>query len=254
MDQSLPLSNVSIVVTRPRRQSEPFCKKLRQLGASPISIPCIEVTSLSHQCDIDTNSFDFAIFISPNAVEFGYKSFLDLGEITEFCKIAAVGPSTAEALLNCGVENVLCSSTAADSEGLLEIPELQTLSGKSIKIIKGVGGRHYLKDTLVERGANVTSIDVYERKLPRSVPASAFRSKIDLILFTSSEIVENFLAITPLDLQKSLLNCQIIVGHPRIAEKVTSLGFKKLPIIAASPADREMLATIKLWAQKNGEK
>ena len=254
MVQSLLLSHVSIVVTRPKRQSDPFCDKLRELGATPIAFPCIEIQPLTPPDNIGMQTLDFAIFTSPNAVEYGFHHFSKLGELAKSSKIAAVGPATAEALLSRGIENVLCSPTTADSEGLLEIPEFQALQGKSLLIIKGVAGRRYLRDCLEQRGANLTSVDVYERILPNHVEIACLGAKIDLILFTSSEIVENFLAITPKDLQKSLLNCQTIVGHPRIAEKVSSLGFKKLPIIATSPADREMLATIKLWAQKNGEK
>lgn len=254
MVQELPLSNVSIVVTRPSRQSKPFCDNLREQGANPIALPCIEIQPLSHNLSIDSGKIDLAIFISPNAVEYGYSALSDLGEKAASCQIAAVGPATTEALYHHGVEHVLFSRTSTDSEGLLEIPELQALDGKSVLIIKGVGGRSYLRDCLIQRGANLYSADVYKRAVPKQETAAILETKIDLILFTSSEIVENFLVITPKDLQKSLLSCQTIVGHPRIAEKVSSLGFKKLPIIATSPADREMLAAIKLWAQKNGEK
>ena len=254
MAQNLPLSNISIVVTRPSRQSDSFCQKLHQLGASPIAFPCIDIIPIENQTQIDTSDLDFVIFVSPNAVVHGLNLIPDPGELSTYCKFAAVGPSTAESLINRGVDHVLCSTSTTDSEGLLDLPEFQSLEGKSVLIIKGSGGRTLLKNTLIKRGAKMLTVDTYERALPKVVDTDNLRTKIDLILFTSSEIAENFLAITPKDLQKSLLNCQVIAGHQRIAEKVSTLGFEKLPIIAASPADREMLATIKLWAQKNGEK
>ena len=253
MTQDLLLSNTSIVVTRPSHQSGPFCDKLRELGAEPIAFPCIEIEEHSDPISFSPNEIDLVIFVSPNAVEYGYRALPDLPMMAQSCQFFAVGPATTESLHLHGVEHVLSPTTTPDSEGLLAIEELKELQGKSVLVIKGVGGRPYLKDCLIQRGANLYSIDVYKRALPKEVVSGHLEARIDLILFTSSEIVENFLAITPKELQESLLHCQTIVGHPRIAEKVSSLGFEKLPIIATSPADRDMLATIKIWAQKNGE-
>ena len=250
MTQDLLLSNTSIVVTRPRHQSGPFCDKLRELGANPIAVPCIEIEEHSEQISFNPDEIDLVIFVSPNAVEYGYRVLPNLSKMAESCQFSAIGPTTTEALHLHGVEHVLSSKTTPDSEGLLALPEFKSLHGKSVLIFKGVGGRTYLRDSLIQRGAKLYSLDEYKRSIPKKVAPGSLEARIDLILFTSSEIVENFLAITPKELQKSLLHCQTIVGHPRIAEKVSSLGFEKLPIMATSPADRDMLATIKLWAQR----
>ena len=194
------------------------------------------------------------IFISPNAVEYGLEVYKDLDStLTKNCKVAAIGTATAQALEKQGINSVLTPKESPDSEGFLRLPELEELPLKTILIIKGVGGRTLLQETLSHRGMDVFTLDTYERILPDSANIQALSEKIDLILFTSNEIVQNFLALIPESLQKSLLNCQTIVGHPRIAEKVTSLGFKNLPIIATSPADGDMLSAITQWVDKNGE-
>ena len=254
MEQNLLLSNVSIVVTRPAKQNKAMCFKIEQLGASPISFPCIEI--IPQDCAISpSNPINLAIFISPNAVEYGLPLFQALDKnLTANCQFVAVGTTTAQALNAQGLENVLSPKNSPDSESLLKLPELVDIENKSVLIIKGTGGRTLIKETLINRGASVHILDAYERAIPRTVDIHELNSKIDLILFTSNESAQNFLALIPDFLQKSLLNCQTIVGHPRIAEKVTSLGFKNLPIIATSPSDRDMLSAVKKWAHKNGEK
>ena len=252
MEDELALNNVSIVVTRPVKQNKALCSQLLALGATPIAFPCIEINPIENvQSEFSklSGQLGMAIFISTNAVEFGLKALPELKKLlSQNCQIAAVGASTGQALREHGIDKVITPSTTPDSEELLKMAELQAVKQQSVLIVKGVGGRTLLQRTLENRGAQVYSMDVYERTLPKSVNIDLLSSKIDLILFTSNECVDNFLALTPKSLQKSLLSCHTIVGHPRIAEKVTSLGFENLPIIAATPSDTEMLAAIQKWA------
>lgn len=252
MEDELPLNNVSVVVTRSVRQNKTLCTQLLALGAAPIAFPCIEISPIENvqsQLAKLSTQLDMAIFISTNAVEFGLKTLPELKKlISQDCQTAAVGASTGQALREHGIDKVITPTTTPDSEELLKMAELRAVKQQSVLIVKGVGGRTLLQQTLEDRGAHVYSVDVYERTLPKSVNIDLLSSKIDLILFTSNECVNNFIALTPKSLQKSLLGCHTIVGHPRIAEKVTSLGFKNLPIIAATPSDTEMLAATNKWA------
>lgn len=254
MEQKLPLSKTSIVVTRPKQQNKHICSDLASLGANAIAFPCIEIKPLSDfdklVVDTQLSHCELIIFISTNAVQFGFEALPDLAKkIPASCQFAAVGASTAQALHNHGIQQVLTPLDNFDSEALLKLPELQNVKQKSVLIIKGQGGRALLHAMLENKGANTHSVDVYQRTLPKSVNLDALNAKIDLLLFTSSEAVKNFLVLTPESLQSILLDCQTIVGHTRIAEKVTALGFKKLPIVAATPSDTDMLAAINLWAQ-----
>jgi uroporphyrinogen-III synthase len=254
VEQKLPLSNTSIVVTRPSHQNKRLCSELISLGANPIAFPCIEINSLSNfdKPALDTllSHCELIIFVSTNAVQHGLKAIPKLTEkIPTTCIFAAVGASTAQALTNNTIGQVLTPTNNFDSEELLKLSELQNVDQKSVLIIKGQGGRTLLHETLEKRGAIIHSIDVYQRTLPKSVNLDALNTKIDLLLFTSSETVKNFLALTPKSLQNTLFDCQTLVGHIRIADKVTSLGFKKLPIIAATPSDTDMLIAINQWAQ-----
>lgn len=253
MEEKLPLSKTSIVVTRPNTQNQTICSELTALGANPIAFPCIEINSYNNFNKLMLNKMlpncQLVIFISTNAVQFGFKAFPNLIEqVANSCQFVAVGAATSQALNDQGIKQVLTPEDNFDSEELLKLPALQNVDQTSVLLIKGKGGRALISQTLENRGASVQSIDVYQRTLPKSVNLDALNTKIDLILFTSSESVNNFLALTPKTLQSTLLCCQTIVGHVRIAEKVTALGFKKLPIIAATPSDTDMLAAINQWS------
>jgi len=76
-----PLGGAGIVVTRPVRQAAGLVRRLAALGAAPIVWPAIvilppaDAAALAHvQRDLAT--YDIAVFVSANAVEFGVGSGL----------------------------------------------------------------------------------------------------------------------------------------------------------------------------------
>lgn len=255
MELSPPLSNISIVVTRPAHQNIVICQQLQALGANTIKFPCIEICS-NPLIDISTikqqiPEQQILLFTSSNAVRQLYLSVPEANDlIHKDCLIVAVGASTANTLHQHGVDNVIYPSETSDSEAVLKLPALEKITQKMILIIKGIGGRELLYESLTQRGAVVQNVEIYQRQLPKLIDITPLSNKIDLILFTSSETVNNFLTLCSNSLQQSLLSCQTIVGHTRIAEKVTSLGFKKLPIIAATPTDADMLDAVQQWARQ----
>ena len=238
------------MLTRPREQAVSLEKKLSQLGACSLSFPCIEISPITGvKTPIPLSATNIIIFISPNAVNYGFAAIPELLRPPgPDIKFAAVGQATAQALSARGITEITTPGGQFDSEGLLETDLFQDVENLSVMVIKGEGGRRHLQDKLIERGANTYTVDVYRRTLPANPDINAVSAPVDLILFASSQAAENLCSILPAQALANLLNCQTIVGHPKIGQKVASLGFKKLPIIAGSPMEDDFLLAISEWA------
>lgn len=246
----------SVVITRPAQQNEFLRQRLTELGANAILFPCIEIHSV--ECSdalaalpVDVDDIDTFIFVSSNAVQYAFTQIPKLHQnIVPGKNFAAIGQATAQALNKLGVQQVLAPDQGFDSEGLLNLPAMNKIQDQSVLIIKGTSGRTELYDTLMTRKANVHTLDVYQRQLPRNNDPAVLTETVDAILFSSSESVVNMLKMLPAGDCDTVLQSQTIAGHARIGAKVTSLGFKKLPIIAANPSDAEMLTALIGWANR----
>ncbi len=102
---------------------------------------------------------DLRVFTSPAAVRFAAK----LAVLSESGPInIAVGEGTARALRAAGVQDPI-APVRMDSEGVLALPALVQLQGKSVGLFTAPGGRGLLPTALEERGARVCRADVYAR-------------------------------------------------------------------------------------------
>ncbi len=147
------------------------------------------------------------------------------------CEVFAVGTSTAKILRDKDI-NVI-TPNQQNSEGLLSLPQLNNVSGKSIAIIKGVGGRTLIPDELTKRGASVYEFAVYERFMV-SHPYATREWKIDeiqCIIATSGELIEA--AFKYWDSQW-LIQVPWIVVSERTREIAAKLGIKQITLSAGA--------------------
>jgi uroporphyrinogen-III synthase len=87
-------------------------------------------------------------------------------------QVFAVGPGTARALQAHGLDSII-TPDGQDSEALLALPQLADVAGKRVVIVRGVGGRALLADTLRARGAQVDFMECYRRMRPRADAGAA---------------------------------------------------------------------------------
>lgn len=108
---------------------------------------------------------DLVIFISPNAVRQAMQlTTLDIRATLSVCQLFAVGPGTAKALAQYGFDQVIYPKGLANSESLIDLPELQSICAKTVWIMRGQVGRKLLANTLLNRGATVRHIACYQRQ------------------------------------------------------------------------------------------
>jgi uroporphyrinogen III methyltransferase/synthase len=202
-----PLSGKRIVVTRTRAQAGVLTEQLRDLGADVIELPTIRIeppTDLRAFAELvqDAHAYDWIVFTSPNGVnaffDLFYKLYDDAREIGG-ARIAAIGPATAQRIkdfhlkVDLQPEEFVAESLAREFRKAGDIENLRILIARAEK------ARDLLPRELSALGAIVDEGFAY-RTVPETRDDIGARRRLmeegaDLITFTSSSTVENFLAL-----------------------------------------------------------
>ena len=250
-EPKLPLAGIGVLVTRPARQASGFAQKLAALGANPVVFPAIVIlppanTESLKRAQATLRKYDFAVFVSGNAVEYGVA---DPQNWPATLVTMAPGPGTAEALAAVGISDVRIPATTFDSSGLLALPEFARVGGKRVAIFRGSGGRDELGETLRARGARVDYIACYRRTRPQSGASGlveAFRDgRIDAVTISSSEGLDNLWAVVTGATRAAWQSCTTFVPHPRIAARARELS---LTVVETASTDAGLIAGLLEWA------
>lgn len=186
---------------------------------------------------------DAIIWVSKNAVRFAHQAQLQL---PSHAVMYAVGPATAKLAAQYFHRPCLCPTFEHTSEGLLGFAELQAPIEQRISIIKGEGGRTLLSETLTQRHAEVTSVDVYQR-VPSTQPSLAqwqdWQQNIDTIVVTSAEQLQLLLATTPEGSQAWLQACHWVLPSDRLRQLVPFIDTTSITI-TQSATENAMIKAI----------
>jgi uroporphyrinogen-III synthase len=246
-----PLDGIGVIVTRPQRQAAGLARRLAEAGAMPLIWPAIVILPPEDRAPLDRAhaalaSYDIAVFVSSNAVEYGVP---DSSRWPKSLRVFAPGPGTAEALAAVGVAGVRIPLTTFDSEGLLALPDLQHVQGARVLIFRGQGGRELLGATLRERGALVDYVSCYRRAAPASGAEGLLEAlregRAHAITLSSSESIDNLLAAVGIEGRAMLEQIPAFVPHPRIAEHARAA---RLPAVTtAAGGDVGLVAGLLEW-------
>ncbi|MGH9485906.1 MAG: uroporphyrinogen-III synthase [Terriglobales bacterium] len=257
-----PLKDTGIVITRPMHQGEALKARLEAKGANVLHFPTTEILPVSRSPELDAclkrlDHYHYAIFISPNAVDYA-ADFMDLGALPPKLRLAAIGPGTARALSAHGRKPDMLPRDGANSEALLKLKALHAVDKKRVLIVRGQGGRELLAETLEERGADVDYAEVYRRAVPRldrSELGAWFRKGgVDVIAVTSREALLNLDRMLSPALTPYLRSAQLLVSSARVIKLAGALGVRRRPIIAADTSDRALVhALVKWWTNQGRE-
>jgi uroporphyrinogen-III synthase len=234
-----PLAGRGIVITRPREHAPALAGLVRAAGGEPILFPTIEILPAADpdraaEVIARLDEFALAIFVSPTAAQCGHAMVSATRGWPDTLRVAGVGEGTAEALRERGFRDVIAPSGQADSESLAALPELQDLRGSSIAIFRGQGGREWLRGALEERGARVEYAECYRRARPeadaRGLLARWQSGGVEAVSVTSSEGLENFLAMLGPTGTGYLRATPVFVPHARIAQTARERGVREVVV------------------------
>jgi uroporphyrinogen-III synthase len=239
------LNGLHILVTRPSAQAMPWAGRLQALGAKTSVISLLEIVPVLDtaqiqaikNCILDFNLYHKVIFVSQNAVEFGFEWIEDYWpQLPIGVEFFAVGETTARQLQERGapVTDLAQSQTGAmTSETLLQSPALQSVTGEKILIFRGLGGRPHIGEALSARGAKVDYCELYQRVLPEESGAKfaqIFQLNLEnlVLVLHSGEALENFQKIlrqpelAALAIEEKIV---LLVPSQRIVELAKAAGF-----------------------------
>ena len=233
-----------LLITRPLAQSKNLESLLAENEIDFALFPAFEIKKSKPIALIE--KYDVIIFISVNAVNFSEEYFDEL--IISRSKVFAVGPVTANQLLQKKIKVDCYPKINASSEELLKMKDCQNLLNAKVLIVRGKGGSETLKDNL-SNSNQVDYFEVYERvpcqltmqheeslrlflSMPDGILMATSKESLDSILYLVQSISSNFV--------ETIKSKKIIVFSERLKVLAKEFGFKNIEI-TENPSDEDLV-------------
>ncbi len=195
--ETRPLFGKTVVVTRARAQSSSLLARLRELGADTVEIPAIRIDEPSdggaalRAAVARLDAYDWVVVTSPNGAR---RLLAECRDARSFgsARVAAIGPGTADALATGNIVADLVPEHFV-AEGLLDV--FPSGSGR-VLLARAAEARDVLPDGLRDQGWEVDVVEAYRTEPGAPDDTDLARAAAaDMVTFTSSSTVRNFLAV-----------------------------------------------------------
>ncbi len=206
-----PLLGHRVVVTRASAQAASLSNRLRDLGAAVLELPATRIELLDPRPLADAlkhlSDYSHLIFSSQNAVQVVWdalrRAALDARALSGLI-VTAVGPSTADALLEHGIAVDIVPDRFV-AEGVLEaLAQRNDVHGARVLYPSARGARDVLPRGLRALGATLDVIPIYEAVVDHE-GAAGLRDAIgagavDIVTFASASAVRAYVEAVGADL------------------------------------------------------
>ena len=243
-----------VLVPRPYRAEDTLVMRLRAAGAEVYALPVVVLEPLPRQgasLGQVLAAADIIIFVSAHGVDFCLRQLAEEGgELPRGPRYMAVGRTTAQRLEATG-RHVVFPSRQANSEGLLALPELAAVVGKRILICRGRGGRDALRRELVRRGAQVSYVDLYERRACaghcEEIRSLVSDGHIQAVMVHSGDVLDGLLGCFGGELPARDL--VYVVPGDRVAALVAEQGAGRVAVAASALAENMVEAWVRWYTE-----
>jgi len=252
-----PLAGRVVVVTRPRSQARAFAGLLEAAGAHVLLAPTIAIEPPASWEPLDRalerlGDYGWAVFTSVNGVEMTRRRLKEKGRdagALRRCRLAAIGPATAEALRALGLDAEVVPDEYV-AEALARRLRALIRPGDSVLLARAAEARDVLVTQLEAAGVRVDEVPAY-RTRPAAEDAGELRGalregRVDVVTFTSSSTVRHFAALFPgEDLPRLLRGVAVACIGPVTRATALALGLETrivpreytIPALAQAIAD-----------------
>ncbi len=257
--ETRPLFGRKIIVTRAREQASELMEKLACSGADCIEFPTIEVIPPSSWTPLDDairtiETYDWLIFTSVNGVRFFMERLFALNRDVRDLKgirIGAIGSKTASVWENMGIKPEL----VPDKYRAEAIVDAFRDMDKNVRILipRALKARKILPDELRKMGAKVDVVPAYQTVMPDNdterVSQMIASGKIDMVTFTSSSTVTNFMAMLGKNgIQEKMADVSVACIGPVTAETAGNAGLSVDLVPERYTVDDLVMAIIRYYS------
>lgn len=231
-----PLLGKKIVVTRARHQASDLVNRLNALGAECLECPTIEIIPPDDWDPLDEaigtlDTYQWLTFTSVNGVAFFFKRLFELGRDVRalgHLKIAVIGPATEKKLAEFGLNTDILPE-AYRAESVVDAFQRKKMAGMKVLLPRAEEARSVLPESLIKMGAEVNDVTVYRTRIAPDSGEELLHAMeeghIDMVTFTSSSTVKNFVSLMPREDMDALLKNTVIASiGPITTETAVSLG------------------------------
>ncbi len=233
-----PLSGRTVVVTRTGPRAQSLLDGLHRAGAETISVSLTEQTDPAdggaalRAAAANVGDFRWVVFTSVNAV---IRFMTELRDARAFGKalVAAIGPATADALRQAGVEPDLVPGDHRALGLVAEFPDCAADSPKNadspnnqVLFPSAEQASSTISDGLASKGWRVSRVEAY-RTLVSDPPSADLRrhmAEADAVIFTATSTVESYAALAAPGGPPSGVPPVVICIGPTTAQSARDLG------------------------------
>lgn len=234
--ESKPLFGCRVLVTRSRHQTGVLSRAIEKLGGEAVEFPTISIADPEKMETLDrvvaeAAAYQWIIFTSVNGVSYFFDRLIKTGiDIRDLkgVRICAIGPRTRERLEEYGLRVEYVPPEYRAEEIVAGLKE-KILPGDRVLLPRADIARENLADSLRREGAFVEEVAAY-RTLAGDGDTDMVRrmlsnKEIDIVTFSSSSTVKNFVRLMGEDgLQELLAGVTVACIGPVTAETARNCG------------------------------
>ncbi|MGJ7912320.1 uroporphyrinogen-III synthase [Neobacillus sp. LXY-1] len=248
MLKSLPLLEKKVLVPRGENQAKSFSELIERYGGTPVEIPLIAFRPIQSNKRLQEileaiDTYDWIIFTSNTTVETFFSFFKADKRLLP--KIAVIGKKTKQVLVDKGLKVDFVPS-AYVAEVFVDdfLPTIH--KGARVLIPKGNLAREYISNALLQAGAEVEEVVIYETYMPDENRARLAKmlaaDQLNILMFTSPSTVDHLMnVVKEFHLSEHLKKCIISCIGPVSEKKLLEYN---LPV-HASPKEYTVEGMIK---------
>lgn len=227
------LEGIRVLVTRPKERSAELCFLLEDEGAEVLSLPLLELRPPDDVRPLRAAAehlqrYTWVVFASPSAVQALCDAVREAGSAEHLfrAKVAAVGPKTALAARNYGL-NVALLAEVSTGEGLAELLKPHLTIDDQVLLPAAQNGRKELEDALRASGHRVTRVAAYQSSRAEADDGALKQlteAPPQVVLFGSPRTAEAFLELVGEGGRALLQSARVVAIGPTTEHALEHLG------------------------------